>query len=69
MNARASIPPSPTYEFSVRQRAALQLLGRALEYLGGRAERADLDATRILWQCRQLVLCAAERQPYQGGAQ
>lgn len=69
MNASISIQPSPIYEFSIRQRAALQLLGRALEYLGGKREQADIHAGQILWQCRQLVLCAAEHQPWEGGAQ
>ena len=59
----------PVYEFSIEQRAALQLLARALEYLGGNREQADIHAGQILWQCRQLVLLAAERHPCQGGAQ
>lgn len=68
MNARISIQPSPTYEFSIKNRAALQLLGRALEYLSGKREQADIQAAQILWRCRELVLRAAERYVRQDGA-
>ena len=67
----------PDYEFSIRQRAAIQLLTNAIEHLASAAaalhapeeRQANLDATQILWRCRELVLLAAERYPYQGGAQ
>ena len=77
MIARTSIQPSPNYEFSIRQRAALQLLGKAIEYLASTMlaletapeRNANCQAAHILWQCRELVLLAAERQPGQGGGQ
>ena len=67
---------TPVYEFSIPQRAALQLLTHAMEHLGSatvglstqQERQANRHAAQILWQCRELVLCAAERQP-QGGAQ
>lgn len=67
----------PAYEFSIRQRAAIQLLTNALEHLGSAAvalrthleRQANLNATQILWRCRELVLLAAERHPFEGGAQ
>lgn len=72
---RPLIPPA--YEFSLKHRAALQLLANAIEHLGSAAvalhtpqeRQANLNATQILWRCRELVLLAAERHPYQGGAQ
>lgn len=58
----AALPqPSPTFEFSIRQRAGLQLLGDALQYLGSYGE-ADREAAQILWRARERVLKAAERR-------
>lgn len=72
---RPLIPPA--YEFSIRQRAAIQLLTNAIEHLASAAvalhtpqeRQANQHATQILWRCRELVLLAAERHPYQGGAE
>lgn len=50
--------PSPVFEFSIRQRAGLQLLGDALQCLGSRAE-ADREATQIIWHARERVLESA----------
>lgn len=65
------------YEFSIRQRAGIQLLTNAIEHLASAAvavhtpqeRQANLNATQILWRCRELVLLAGEHRPYQGGAQ
>ena len=65
---RPVIPPA--YEFSIKQRAALQLLNNAVEHLGSAAvalrtpqqQQANHHAAQILWRCRELVLLAAERQ-------
>ena len=73
--ARPLIPPA--YEFSIRQRAAIQLLNNAIEHLESAAlairtpqeRQANMNATQILWRCRELVLLAAERHPFEGGAQ
>ena len=73
---RTSTAIPPAYEFSIRQRAAIQLLTNAIEHVAGQMLRletapqreANCHAAQILWQCRELVLLAAER-PYQGGAQ
>ena len=62
-----TIPPA--YEFSIRQRAAIQLLTNAIEHVAGQMLRletpalreANCHAAQILWQCRELVLLAAER--------
>ena len=67
----------PAYEFSIRQRAGIQLLTNAIEHLESAAlairtpqeRQANQHATQILWRCRELVLCAAERRRYEGGAQ
>ena len=74
---RTSTAIPPAYEFSIRQRAAIQLLTNAIEHLESatvalhtpQERQANRHAAQILWQCRELVLLAAERQPYQGGAQ
>lgn len=77
MNAHTCIHPSPTYEFSIAQRAALQILDHALGYVAGMATTANanndipaaqaaLDAGHIIWRCREAVLREGERQ---GGAQ
>ncbi len=63
------IPFSATYEFSIRQRAAIQLLTNAIEHLGSATvslrtpqdQQANRRAAQILWRCRELVLLAAER--------
>ena len=60
----------PAYEFSIRQRAGIQLLTNAIEHLGSAAvalytpqeQEANRHAEQILWRCRELVLLAAERR-------
>ena len=67
---RTSPVMPPAYEFSIKQRAGLQLLTNAIEHLesatlGLRTQQerqANQHAAQILWQCRELVLLAAERQ-------
>ena len=63
---------SPVYfVFTVKNRAALHIINHALEHVAGEASAASdstvklqaaLDAGKILWQCRELVLKAAERR-------
>lgn len=52
---------SPVYTFSVRQRAGLQVLGDALQYLAG-SQQDDHDAALILWAARERILKAAARR-------
>lgn len=52
---------STVYTFSVRQRAGLQVLGDALQYLAG-AQQDDRDAALILWAARERILKAAARR-------
>ena len=56
----AALPqPSPIFEFSIRQRAGLHVLGNALEHLAGGSETVR-DASEIIWSARERVLKAAE---------
>ena len=55
-----SAQPSPVYEFTIRQRAGLQLLGDALQYLAG-VQAADREAALLIWGAREALLRAAER--------
>ena len=67
---RPCVPIPPAYEFSIRQRAGLQLLTNAIEHLESATfalhtpqdRQANRHATQILWRCRELVLLAAERR-------
>lgn len=67
---RATPVVPPRYEFSLKQRAALQLLTNALEHLASAAaarctpedRQANQHAAQILSRCRELVLLAAERR-------
>ena len=58
---------SPVYTFTIRQRAALQVIAHAMQYLGGcqRLEDAQLlarlAALDLMWQARERILRAAER--------
>ena len=56
-----SAQPSPVYEFTIRQRAGLQLLGDALQYLSG-AQADDREAALLIWGAREALLRAAERR-------
>ena len=58
---------SPVYTFSIRQRAGLQILAHAMQYVAGdyRGEAeliARLDAAQMCWQARERILRAAERR-------
>ena len=67
---RTSPVMPPAYEFSIKQRAGLQLLTNAIEHLESATvalhtpqdRQANRHATQILWRCRELVLLAAERR-------
>jgi len=57
--------PFPVYFFTIKQRAGLQLLGNALQYVAGLGTQADHDAVVLLLMARERVLRAAEYEgPY-----
>ena len=63
--AEQKVPPFPVYFFTIKQRAGLQLLGHAIEYIAGLGTQADLDAVVLLLKARERVLRAAEYEgPY-----
>ena len=59
---------SPTYTFSIRHRAGLQILAHAMQYLGGCGHLQDdqllarLAALDLLWTARERILRAAAKQ-------
>ena len=59
---------SPSYTFSIRHRAGLQILAHAMQYLGGCGHLQDdqllarLAALDLLWQSRERILRAAAKQ-------
>jgi hypothetical protein len=67
---RRTSTATPVYEFSLKQRAAIQLLTNSIEHVASQMlaletapqREANCHAAQILWQCRELVLLAAERR-------
>lgn len=47
--------PQPFYEYTIRQRAALQLLSDAVAHLSQDPDEADVDAAWTLWGFREVV--------------
>ena len=72
MAAKTLQQDSPTYTFTIRQRAALQLLAHTMQYLGGCGGCDDdellarLAALDLLWEARERILKAAatRRMPH-----
>lgn len=50
---------SRNYTFTIGERAALQVLSNALQYVAERPTEADRDAAMMLWAARQRILNAA----------
>ena len=50
---------SRNYTFTLGERAALQVLGNALQYVAARPTEADRDAAMMLWAARERILNAA----------
>ena len=58
---------SPAYTFTIRQRAGLQVLDHAMQYVSGGYRDHDeltarLDAARLMWFARERILEAAAKR-------
>ena len=47
--------PQPVFEYTIRQRAALQLLSDAMRHVAKDPDRADIEAAWMLWGFREVI--------------
>lgn len=55
--------PSPVFEYTLRQRAAMQVLTDALRHIAADPDAGDVEAAWMLWGCREVIAMEGLRLP------